>query len=142
MILYVDDDEDDRIMFCEVVKGINPAVNLVVAKDGREAMNILNEKPMDVPDAIFLDINMPVMDGFQTLVEIRKVKRLQHIKVVMYSTGINPKDLIPTACSDSNIFFVKKGNTIREAKASLAALFKKELKNDGWSKDGVKEGTQ
>lgn len=130
MILYVDDDEDDRVLFCEVLKGINPDYNLVVAKDGREAMDILNKETKKVPDIIFLDINMPLMDGFQTLVEIRKVERFQEIKVVMYSTGINPRDLIPTVETDSNILFVRKGYTIGEAKASLAALLEKELGNN------------
>ena len=48
------------------------------AENGVDAVKILSQPIGNTPDIIFLDINMPVMDGFETLVEIRKDKRYRN----------------------------------------------------------------
>jgi CheY-like chemotaxis protein len=84
VILYADDDEDDREIFASLIQQIDPAIILLQAEDGFHAMNILSNG--DLPDIIFLDINMPVLDGYETLAEIRKDERFSDIRVIMFST--------------------------------------------------------
>jgi CheY-like chemotaxis protein len=90
-ILFIDDDEDDRFLFAEALRSINPAIICDMAEDGLEALKIL-EAPL-LPDYIFLDLNMPVMNGFECLAEIKKNTRLQHIHVIIYSTSKNDRDV-------------------------------------------------
>ena len=86
-ILYVDDDSEDREIFIEILEEIDPAIKVVEASNGIETINLLASD--DLPDIIFLDINMPLLNGDQTLVEIRKDERLNNTKVVMYSTNVS-----------------------------------------------------
>ena len=89
VILYADDDEDDREIFVEILKNIDEGIRLVQAEDGFHTLTILDS--IDLPDIIFLDINMPVLNGYETLAEIRKDKRFSQVKVVMFSTAIYQK---------------------------------------------------
>jgi CheY-like chemotaxis protein len=123
LVLYVDDDHDDRDLFWEVTKEIDSRIKIVVARNGQEALDLLHEEKWLSPDIIFIDINMPVMNGFQTLVELRKIKRLENTKLVMYSTSINQKATL--ACKDSNVPFIKKGNTMSDIKKELKLIFEK-----------------
>lgn len=122
IIFYAEDDEDDREIFADILREINPNFQLVIAKNGKEALDILRRVEKPLPDIIFLDINMPKMDGFQTLVEIKKSKRLRNIKVVMYSTAIDPK--AQSFYKDLNIFFLKKASTLRDIREDLKAIMK------------------
>ena len=90
-ILYADDDSEDREIFAEILEEIDPEISLVEASDGRETINILAQGIL--PDLIFLDINMPRLNGEETLVEIRKDKRFKNTKVVIYSTAVNQKSI-------------------------------------------------
>jgi CheY-like chemotaxis protein len=90
-ILYADDDLDDREIFAEILEEINPEIKLVEAADGLQTISILAQG--NLPDMIFLDINMPLLNGDQTLIEIRKDERLKNTRVVMYSTSVNPKSI-------------------------------------------------
>ena len=122
IIFYADDDKDDRDIFLDILQEINPSFKLVIAKNGEEALEILQRAEKPLPDIIFLDINMPKMDGFQTLIEIRKSKRLKNIKVVMYSTTIDPKSV--SSYKDLNILFLKKPRTRRDAREGLMEIMK------------------
>lgn len=83
--MYIDDDAEDREFFNEAVKGIDPSLMCYMAHDGQEALNDLREMIV-MPDFIFVDVNMPVMNGRQFLLEIKKIPRLRSIPVIMYST--------------------------------------------------------
>lgn len=63
-----------------------------MAKDGLEALTLLDELIV-LPDYIFLDINMPKMNGKQFLSRIRKDLKTKNLKVIMYSTTSNPKEM-------------------------------------------------
>ena len=104
--LLVDDDEDDREIFCLALNQVDPAIDCLTAADGLEALSILKEKAF-VPDYIFLDLNMPRMDGKECLREIRKQKDLAHIPVIMFSTSSADKEKEETKRLGASSFIVK-----------------------------------
>ncbi len=92
VILLVDDDQDDIDMFHEAVREINSALKCITAGNGKVAIDLLN-KAAQLPDLILLDINMPVMDGFECLKRLKQSKNLQALPVAMYSTAANHQEI-------------------------------------------------
>jgi len=84
-ILFVDDDPDDIKIFGEAVKEVDAKINFLPASSGMRALEILNQQKT-LPDYIFLDVNMPRMNGIQFLETIKKDKTFSSIPVIMYST--------------------------------------------------------
>jgi CheY-like chemotaxis protein len=91
-ILNVDDDIEDIEIFCDAVREIDSSIICLIAKSAEEALQILNSE-IELPAYIFLDINMPKVDGHTCLKEIRKDMRLKQIPVVMYSTFKQKSDM-------------------------------------------------
>src|SRR4051794_11884308 len=88
-ILYVDDDPDDKAMFRQAVEAIASNYQIIEARDGVQALELLGQmkQKSELPSLIVLDINMPRMDGKQTLVAIQKDQTLASIPIVLYSTS-------------------------------------------------------
>ena len=111
-ILCADDDLDDCQLLFEAFFRIDPTILCVFANDGKEALKILRQSP-GLPDYIFLDVNMPVMDGKACLVELKKDKRLEPIPVIIYSTTTNKSEIYKLfelgACD-----YIRKPNTFDE----------------------------
>lgn len=91
-LMYIDDDAEDREFFREAVKNIDPQLMCYMAKDGAEGLADLKEMIV-MPDFIFVDVNMPIMNGRQFLTEIKKLPRLRSIPVLMYSTTSHPDEI-------------------------------------------------
>lgn len=91
-ILTVDDDEEDIEIFLEAIRDIDSSILCLVARSAEEALMILNSD-MDLPQYIFLDINMPKTDGNSCLKEIKQDKRFSRIPVIMYSTHNGMKEI-------------------------------------------------
>jgi CheY-like chemotaxis protein len=89
-ILYVDDDPDDRQLFIEAVQTMDDQIACVTARDGVEALEYLQKN--DLPDVVFLDINMPLMDGKRCLAEIRHNNRTSALPVIMFTTSNDPAE--------------------------------------------------
>ncbi len=85
----VDDDDDEHEIFSSALKTIGNAFNFISAKSCEGALHIL--KTLD-PDYIFIDVNMPRINGMTCLQEIKKISRIEKIPVYMYSTGMNARD--------------------------------------------------
>jgi CheY-like chemotaxis protein len=79
----------------------------MTARDGEEALALLGHSPVK-PDFIFLDINMPVMDGKQCLMALKQQQDLRHIPVIMYSTTSNPMEKAQCFKMGANKFLVKQ----------------------------------
>lgn len=92
-VLIIDDDAEDRELFLEAVNKINPAIRSRSAKDGLEAMRLLTNGIPVLPDFIFLDINMPLMNGRECLIELQRNPKLKKIPVIMYSTTSDTKEI-------------------------------------------------
>ena len=103
--LLVDDDEDDREIFSLALQDVDPSIDCVTARDGREALSILSIN--FVPDYIFLDLNMPLMDGKECLKEIRKRSHLNAVPVIIYSTSSAEKDKEETKKLGASSFITK-----------------------------------
>jgi len=93
-ILCVDDDLDDRLIICEAIKDIDPFMLVVEASNGIEAKQFLQKAKItgEFPCLVILDMNMPLMDGKETLKEIKRDEILRTLPVVFFSTSSNPKD--------------------------------------------------
>ncbi|MEO5595317.1 MAG: response regulator [Chitinophagaceae bacterium] len=109
--LLADDDEDDRFFFSQAVAAIDAAIECIMVSNGKEVLTILQNDIFSLPDYIFLDLNMPVMNGLQCLEAIKKDPHYSTTHVIIYSTTINEQtegDLIKAGAFAS---FVKPSGT-------------------------------
>ena len=120
-IFVVDDDNDDINLFKEVLLDIDPAIECDVAEDGREALDILSNDNDGLPDLIFLDLNMPRMDGKECLRRLKADEELQHIPVLIYTTSSQSKDIEETMMSGA-VCFITKPTNVRELESILRAV--------------------
>jgi len=91
MLLLIDDDNDDREIFYDAVKDCDPEIELFFAKDGVEAIELLIEM-LVLPDVIFLDYNMPRMNGLECLKKIKTNIDTKNIPIIMYTTTGDPEN--------------------------------------------------
>jgi len=91
-ILLADDDTDDCLFFSEALKELAIPATLKTISDGAQLMNFL-ANTFKLPDILFLDLNMHRKTGFECLIEIKKDPKLKAMKVIVYSTSMNPDTL-------------------------------------------------
>lgn len=115
-VLVVDDDQDDLELFCETIQAINSSIDCLIANNGDAALSLLNQL-LILPNIIFLDFNMPQMNGGVCLAEIRKSERLKNIPVVMYSTFFSEKSR--NEFKQAGAFLIQKQNEIKTVIQSI-----------------------
>ena len=91
-IMLIDDDEDDNYFHQIILRKMDIAHRIVVAESGLEALDYLAKE--NAPDIMFLDINMPGMDGWDFLEEYKKLNARQKtpVIIIMLTTSISPAD--------------------------------------------------
>ncbi|MCE7064595.1 response regulator [Dyadobacter sp. CY326] len=109
-VFLVDDDIDDQEIFSLMVEDALPDAECVFAKDGLNALEKLEQGSVN-PHIIFIDINMPRMNGMEFLVELKKRPALFHIPAIMYSTS--DENAIVKKCKDlgASDLIKKQANT-------------------------------
>lgn len=105
-LLLIDDDEDDREIFSSILEDAWPAISLSVATNGREGLQKLHSSP-NAPDIIFLDLNMPLMNGEQFMQAIKMDARFQQIPIVILSTSSDTKTIVQMKQLGAGHFFTK-----------------------------------
>lgn len=88
--MLIDDDTDDHEVFQLCLYKLEQAVDLLTMSSCPEALNLLRERPNYTPDYIFLDVNMPLINGLDCLRELRAIRRLDNTPIYMYSTTTQP----------------------------------------------------
>ncbi len=104
--MIVDDDSEDCSFFCEAVTEIDADVQVVIAINGEDALMKLREMNT-LPDFLFLDLNMPRMDGRQCLAELKKDFKLKHIPVIIFTTSSSQRDIDDTKKLGAAYFLTK-----------------------------------
>ena len=109
LVLFIDDDPDDFEIFCEALKKIDPEAKCLHSEDGGCAITLLNDLT-DLPDYIFLDINMPIMDGWECLKALRNDRKYLDIPVIIYSTSYMRRDVEKAYALGATLFITKPEN--------------------------------
>ena len=107
-VLLTDDDEDDRSLFADAIADLDLHYPVEFCRNGMELISRLNNKSIATPDIIFLDLNMPVLSGFETLQQIRNEAKFKDIPVIaIYSTSATEDGIKNTFGLGANAYVVK-----------------------------------
>jgi CheY-like chemotaxis protein len=111
IIYLADDDADDRLFFEDALKQVAIPTHLTIANDGVELMsNLKTVTEPPPPDVIFLDLNMPLKNGFQCLEEIRQQPNLKDIPIVIFSTTTHDEAVDKTYQHGATHYICKPGS--------------------------------
>lgn len=123
-IVLVDDDEDDRMFFSDALREIDIHTELKQFENGKEFLSYLEQEETEGPHLIFLDLNMPVMNGFECLKALRNHPDFKDLVVAIYSTSSSEKDIEETFLKGANIY-INKPNSFDALKKTLAQVVKR-----------------
>lgn len=128
-IYIADDDFDDRDFFMEALKNIDINTEVSQFDNGVDLMDKLFSD-VNLPQVIFLDLYMPIMDGFECLIDIRNFKKFKDIYIIAYSSIYRDREVNQLKEDGANQF-LKKSSSLKELKKLLSkSLRKVSLKND------------
>jgi CheY-like chemotaxis protein len=92
-LFIIDDDSEDQEIFMEAVREVDDSIQCFASTGGEDALEQLEREIIVLPDLIFLDLNMPKLNGKQILQQIKSKNSLKCIPVIMYSTSFAPRDI-------------------------------------------------
>jgi DNA-binding response OmpR family regulator len=92
-LFLVDDDAEDQEIFVDAVKEIDNSILCFCLHGGDDALQSFREQKDHLPDIIFLDLNMPKVNGKQLLAELKKIETLRNTPMIMYSTFFGENDI-------------------------------------------------
>src|SRR5215213_5026652 len=121
-IIFADDDADDLEMITGFFKQYNRNINVLEFRDGKEVLKFLEDFSItgNKPLLIVLDINMPRLNGKDTLTALRKNPKFQNIPIVMYTTSSNAVD--EHYCKNLGAIWVSKFPTVEGVKQTARIL--------------------
>lgn len=105
-IFYTDDDPDDQLFFKEVVSEIEKDCAVYTQNHGQELLQLLKNPPPS-PHLIFLDLNMPIKNGYDALREIRGSSDYQQTPVIIFSTSNDHQAISRSKELGANMFISK-----------------------------------
>lgn len=88
-LLLADDDKDDCLLFKEAMEELQLPITLATVHNGEQLMENLEENTDQLPDVLFLDLNMPRKNGFTCLEEIKSTPRLKQLPIIIISTSFD-----------------------------------------------------
>lgn len=130
LIYLADDDQDDRMLFKEALDEIDTGIAIEDFDNGVTLMDNLLNRNKRLPDIIYLDLNMPLMNGEECLYDIRNEPELVHIPIVIYSTYVDEASANLLREKGANLFlekpdtFNKLKNLVRKSLESITIASK------------------
>jgi CheY-like chemotaxis protein len=124
LIFLIDDDTDDQEIFSMIIGDIDSLAKCEFADDGVDALRKLTSsvRPF-LPDLIFIDINIPRMNGIECLTEIKKLPHLANVPTYMYSTS-DESFIVAKSLGVGADGFVKKEAKPKELEARLLNILR------------------
>jgi two-component system response regulator len=126
IVLFIDDDEDDFLLFKDIFRESYPDIELHWIKDGEEA--IANLLPADgsagvAPLFIFLDLNMPKLNGKEVLRQLRSHDGLDHVPIAVFTNSNNRDEAIEAYRLGANSF-IRKPSGYKELREFISTFHK------------------
>ena len=112
LILYAEDDHDDFESVKEALEQLSPHYTLLQAKNGTEVLSYFENEGNRLPRLVVLDLNMPVMNGKETLLWLKENDRLKNIPVMIFTTSSREEDV--KLCQKYGCTFFRKPTLYRD----------------------------
>jgi CheY-like chemotaxis protein len=106
-LLLADDDADDCSLFQDALEELPLATSLTTVHNGEQLMQLLSTEAEELPQILFLDLNMPRKNGFECLSEIRLNKNLQQLPVIIFSTSFD-HDIVNLLYKNGAQYYIRK----------------------------------
>ena len=111
VILLAEDDEDDKELITLALGRLSSEHTLHITDNGQQALDYLNHLPANVrPCLIVLDLNMPVLDGLQTLEALSKQPEFKNIPKIIFTTSDSAADKARCIAKGTTDYLVKPAN--------------------------------
>jgi CheY-like chemotaxis protein len=123
--LLVDDDFDDQEIFSIALRTVDPGGVCIFANDGEHAIRLLRNEPIH-PLIIFIDMNMPRMNGVDCLKSVKDLKRFSDTPVYMISTAGNPT-IIEECKQHGAIDYIIKSPSLSELENRLSGIITEQI---------------
>ena len=120
--LIIDNDPDDRQLFCDALRKVNDEIVCISFATGQEGLNYLREIK-DLPKYVFLDIQIDEMDGKECLLRIKRIKHVEKVNVVIYSSSCENENEIQLYKKLGAAYVMIKPSTFKELCEKLSVLF-------------------
>lgn len=131
-VALADDDIIDIEIFEDALGIVLEYFDFRYFKNGIELIKFLENPEETMPDILFLDLNMPLMGGFETLRKIREDLQLGTLTVAMYTTSSDAEDISRSFATGANLF-VTKPNDFKKLTDTLYRIFYSTVDNGGLS---------
>ena len=122
-VMIIDDDKHERFFFRKAIHAMGPPYECLEAVNGWDALNQLRDADA-LPDYIFLDMEMPIIDGRECLAEIKRQDKLRHIPIIIISGWNDPvaEKMIKQLGADS---YVHKTSDIGQLSQEILSVIKR-----------------
>ncbi|NBL64929.1 response regulator [Flavobacterium sp. NST-5] len=121
-VILIDDDREEHFLFREALAEIANDVHFVSYADPSQLFHHLQNDELDKPDIIFLDLNMPQINGIECLERIRQNQQLNNVKVVIYSTSKTKNDIHNCFLKGADLY-VSKPNSFSDLGQMFQRVF-------------------
>lgn len=111
-VLFIDDDRDDAELFVEAVNSLQKGIISQTASNALKAFEDLKAAE-NLPDLIFVDFNMPAMNGDAFIKKMKSENRLEHVPIILMSTH-TPEVMCKVTKELDSIHYMTKPNSFQE----------------------------
>lgn len=118
ILLLADDDPDDCIFFKFALDEIRQPTQLTSVHDGEQLMLLLSDPAFQLPDVLFLDLNMPRKSGFECLSDIRMNQSLDELPIIIFSTSYE-HEVVNVLYSNGVKYFIRKPAEFKDLKTII-----------------------
>jgi CheY-like chemotaxis protein len=128
-ILIADDDHDDRFLFDIALKEVSIPYKLSTVNNGKQLIDYLTTNVKKLPDVVVLDLNMPLKNGNDCVVEIKSKEDLKHLPIIIYSTSLQ-EEVVDILYQNGAHYYVQKtdiSNLVPHLKYVLTKLYNDEF---------------
>jgi CheY-like chemotaxis protein len=114
-ILLADDDKGDCLLFKEALEELPVEFELITVPNGEKLLDLLTSKGTQLPDVVFLDLNMPRKNGFASLGEIKRNNSLFQLPVIIFS-GADEREKVKQVYRDAAHYYIRKPTNFADLK--------------------------
>ena len=128
-ILLADDDKDDCLFFSDILSTLSEDTSLTIVKDGEQLISQLAKNVENLPEVLFLDLNMPKKNGYDCLAEIKSHASMNKIPVIIFSTSYDEEKANQLYDNGAHYYICKPTN-FRELQSAVQKALQLLQKSD------------